>query len=242
MIQAVCFDLDNTLQDLDTAFDKALAEAMGCVCAEFGVTVGVIGEALHRTWPPLWDEFMAGRRTEPTLYPEWFRRALNDVGMHLSESRRHRIVQDYSDAFDHHLLLYPDVPPTLRKLQEASHPAFRMAILTNGPGPRQRQRIRALGLNRYIDTWIISEELAVGKPDPGFFHHALRQLDVLPQQAVMIGDTYETDIAGASAVGMRAIWLNRSGSPPSTKHPPVPTVSNLMQAIDLIAAWNAFPP
>lgn len=83
MILAVCFDFDNTLQDLDSAFSQALAESVGAICAECGVPLGIVEEALHRTWPPLWEEFMAGRRSEPTLYPEWFRRALTDVGMDL---------------------------------------------------------------------------------------------------------------------------------------------------------------
>jgi FMN phosphatase YigB (HAD superfamily) len=34
-----------------------------------------------------------------------------------------------------------------------------------------------------------------------------------PEQALMVGDRAEIDVAGAQAVGMAAAWINRDGGP-----------------------------
>lgn len=49
--------------------------------------------------------------------------------------------------------------------------------------------------------------IVIGKPSAAFFWHVLRDRAVSPGEALMIGDTFETDIRGAAAVGMRSIWL-----------------------------------
>jgi HAD superfamily hydrolase (TIGR01458 family) len=50
----------------------------------------------------------------------------------------------------------------------------------------------------------------VGKPSTAFFEMALKDMNVRPDQAVMIGDDILTDIAGARSIGMKAT-LVRTG-------------------------------
>ena len=47
----------------------------------------------------------------------------------------------------------------------------------------------------------------VGKPSREFFHLALSHLDLAPHQAAMVGDDWESDIAGAQGVGLRTILV-----------------------------------
>ena len=47
----------------------------------------------------------------------------------------------------------------------------------------------------------------VGKPSREFFHLALAHLDLAPHQAAMVGDDWESDIAGAQGVGLRTILV-----------------------------------
>ena len=44
------------------------------------------------------------------------------------------------------------------------------------------------------------------KPDPVPFREILRRLDVTAEEALMIGDWPERDVAGASAVGMKTVF------------------------------------
>jgi HAD superfamily hydrolase (TIGR01458 family) len=50
----------------------------------------------------------------------------------------------------------------------------------------------------------------MGKPSKAFFEMALRDMDLRPDQAAMIGDDIITDISGARKIGMKAI-LVRTG-------------------------------
>lgn len=46
-----------------------------------------------------------------------------------------------------------------------------------------------------------------GKPDPAVYHLAIERLDVSgPNRVAVVGDALETDVAGAAAAGLRAIW------------------------------------
>ena len=56
----------------------------------------------------------------------------------------------------------------------------------------------------------LQEAEIVGKPSPTFFKLALESMGLEPHEAVMIGDDIESDIAGAQALGMKAI-LVRTG-------------------------------
>ncbi|MFA4945486.1 MAG: HAD-IA family hydrolase [Lentisphaeria bacterium] len=79
---------------------------------------------------------------------------------------------------------------------------------------RLRPLLQGLGLERRFDAIAISAEQAAEKPDPALFHHARRALGVAdPAACLHIGDTWNEDIVGATAAGLRAAWLNPNGAP-----------------------------
>jgi len=60
---------------------------------------------------------------------------------------------------------------------------------------------------RAADAIVLSCRTGARKPDPANFLAALDELNVEPEQAVMVGDTYEHDILPALQLGMRAVWV-----------------------------------
>lgn len=50
--------------------------------------------------------------------------------------------------------------------------------------------------------------LRFGKPDSHLYVQILRSMDVLPHEAVALGDTLETDIPGAQSTGVLAVLVN----------------------------------
>jgi putative hydrolase of the HAD superfamily len=73
------------------------------------------------------------------------------------------------------------------------------------------------GLLPYFSSLTFSDETGFPKPDPRMFHRTLAPLGVRPAEAAHVGDTPRTDIAGAQAVGMRAI---RFAAAQDTPEPP----------------------
>ena len=75
--------------------------------------------------------------------------------------------------------------------------------------PELRRHLAVHGLLGYFTAWAFSDEVGVYKPDRRIFEHALHGLGSPdPATCAHVGDRRRTDIAGAQALGMRAIRLN----------------------------------
>jgi HAD superfamily hydrolase (TIGR01549 family) len=101
--------------------------------------------------------------------------------------------------------LYDDALPALAELRRHG---LSIGLVTNG----QRD------LDEFVAHHGLDVDVAVGskahgrtKPHPSIFVAALRALDAAPAETAMVGDSYEDDIEGARALGIRAILLDREG-------------------------------
>jgi HAD superfamily hydrolase (TIGR01549 family) len=88
----------------------------------------------------------------------------------------------------------------------------RIGVVTNNFIGEQQNKIESCGLGPFIDILVTSEEAGYTKPSPEIFHIALERLACKPNEAVMIGDSWESDIVGAVNAGLPAVWLNRDGT------------------------------
>jgi putative hydrolase of the HAD superfamily len=83
----------------------------------------------------------------------------------------------------------------------------RVGLLTNGPSDIQRLKLQGTGLTPLFDDVVISGEIGVGKPQPAVFARVLGALGIGPEEAVMVGDSWERDIQGATSSGLSAVWV-----------------------------------
>ena len=106
--------------------------------------------------------------------------------------------------------LYEDVLPTLNQLQQMD---LKMGIVSNWDTPLPAM-VEELGLAPYFEVVVASHDQRVrsAKPDAAIFEYALNAVDVSSEEAVHVGDSFEADIMGAHAAGIRAILLDRDGT------------------------------
>ena len=91
----------------------------------------------------------------------------------------------------------------------SSH-GFALGLVCNTgrtPGKMLRLVLERLGLAPYLGALSFSDEVGLRKPHPEIFRRTLAALGVMPAEAAHVGDDVTTDVAGAHAVGMRAIHL-----------------------------------
>jgi putative hydrolase of the HAD superfamily len=69
------------------------------------------------------------------------------------------------------------------------------------------------GLAGHFRFLLSSADYALRKPHPSLFRTALARLGLAAEQVWFVGDSYANDVAGAAAVGMRAVWYNPGGVP-----------------------------
>ena len=104
-------------------------------------------------------------------------------------------------------VLCADTLATLAALKERG---YLLGVVTNRHygGEPFHEDLQEMGLLDYIDYahMAISADLGIRKPHPEIFMHALRSLNVAPQEAAMVGDQLRADIGGAKALHIQAIW------------------------------------
>ncbi|MED3646505.1 HAD-IA family hydrolase [Halalkalibacterium halodurans] len=82
---------------------------------------------------------------------------------------------------------------------------YRLGIITNGESLLQRIKLKKLGIERYFEVVVISEEVGISKPHGVIFRKAVDMLGVQVGHSISIGDHLYNDIYGASLEGLYTI-------------------------------------
>jgi putative hydrolase of the HAD superfamily len=225
--RAVFFDLDDTLLDGVGAMQLAWPIVLAPVSQQFGIEIDRLRETIRRESSEFWkDEASVGHwRVDLTgARTICVERAFKAEGVDPAISRR--VAEEYGHAFREHSRLFPDAVATLEAIRGSG---LKTALLTNGAGHAQRDKVDRFELVPYFDAIVIEGEFGQGKPAPDFFRHALESVDCAPGEAWHIGDNLFADIAGAQAVGVHAAWIHRERLTMQEDAPAIPdrTVAHL---------------
>ena len=238
-IRAIFFDLDETLVDDDRCMREALIRtcaALAQKCPQ--IKAARLASTYTRVSDDLWTSFGSVPRApgsetssgrELRLYV--WGRTLAAYGLS-DENLAAEAVDVYSRERRAGYCLFPDVGEVLRAL----HKRFRLGVITNGPTETQHEKMQVTGLLDYLDVFFISGELGIGKPDAGIFLKALDSVRVTPREAVYVGDSLTSDVAGAKGAGIYTVWMNRKkmAQPPETPSPDF-EISSLHDLMALLA-------
>jgi putative hydrolase of the HAD superfamily len=209
VIKAVFFDLYNTLVTYEPP--REVIEAR--ILKDFGIEVSP--EALLR--PILTaDEFIyqeharssiSKRSKEETtaLYTQYHGIVLKEAGLEASKEVILGILGRWM-SFDLKMVLYDDVVPALTNLREQG---LILGLISNVDRDIT-SLYEGLGLAAWLKVMVTSQEVGSNKPQPEIFLAALKQAGVKPPEAIYVGDQYQTDVVGASKVGMLGILLDRN--------------------------------
>jgi putative hydrolase of the HAD superfamily len=102
-------------------------------------------------------------------------------------------------------------PPAVGGIKDALEELtekFKLAVICNTgwhSGDVVRELLHDYGLTKYFDYLSFSDEVGLAKPHRHMFEYTLDRIDIDPDEAVHIGDSEYSDIAGASDAGMRTI-------------------------------------
>jgi putative hydrolase of the HAD superfamily len=102
--------------------------------------------------------------------------------------------------------LFPQVLEVLNQLRKH----YLLAVVSDAQSAYALPELRAVGLHEYFDPVIISGDYGYRKPDARLFQTALDRLQVLPSQAIFIGNDAYRDIFGARQLGIRTILFRHT--------------------------------
>jgi HAD superfamily hydrolase (TIGR01509 family) len=219
--QLVLFDMDDTIFD----HTKTCRAAIGRVRRERRFlrrrSVSQLSDEYQRLLAATHPEVAVGRRAAGDARAERWR----DIAAFCDTALDPQAAIELSDTYRamYQSLRRPvdGAPEFLRRL----HGRTRIGIVTNNEAAEQEEKIRYLGLERSVDLLVVSGEVGVTKPDPMIFRTALERASAEPEDAVMIGDSWENDVRGSLGAGIRPVWFNRFGLPRPERIPVVELAS-----------------
>lgn len=180
-VKAIMLDLDGTL--IHTA--PEIAEAANGMRADLGLSAlnaklieGYIGEGAA------------------TLIK---RCLVEDIG----ELDAEQSANAYASFSQHYAKIVADSQPydnVLESLQDLKQVGYRLACVTNKPESFTLPLLQKSGLNEYFELVVSGDSLPKKKPDPLPLIYVCEQFNILPQSALLVGDS-KTDVAAAWAAG-----------------------------------------
>jgi HAD superfamily hydrolase (TIGR01509 family) len=123
-------------------------------------------------------------------------------------------------------------------LKEIRSKGYRMGLISNTgrtPGSALRKVMEQLGILKYFDATVFSNEILVRKPAEAAFTVTLGKLRVAPRASVHIGDEARSDIEGATRAGMHAIHVvHPEGTPSKLADARVDSLELVPEKLELI--------
>ena len=155
-------------------------------------------------------KFEASRNGEMTMDEYHIYRiqeAAKDLGVFLTDEQALNMQKEYK--MNQQKLQMSNVTINILKLARKNN--VKLGIITNGPSAHQWSKIKALGVERWIDkeNIIVSGDYSINKPDVRIFEIMQEKLQLPIDSLYYIGDLLENDIVGANNAGWKAIWINR---------------------------------
>jgi putative hydrolase of the HAD superfamily len=215
----VFFDLDNTLIDRQTACDGYFIELRRRFPDALAAPDAL--DALHR----IDDAGLTDRR----IFCAEVVRRFPALGMSAAA-----FWEDFADGLV--AATVPCAPAMIAELR-ACAARFKLAVVTNGSGTRQRAKLARAGLASLFtdEQLVISAEVGAAKPDPRIFQLALQRAGLAADRVLFVGDDPVRDIGGARAAGLRTCWVDHGRSFPASVPPPDLVVRGLEELLAHLA-------
>jgi|GEM_PF-9280 len=201
VIRAICFDLDNTLWDVEPVLMRAeriLADWLGHRYPRIGerftpadvleVRAALLAEQPHQAHDL---SFMRRETLARCAADVGYKRDIANEAFAVWHSARNQVEP------------YGEVIAALENLKAR----FRLATLTNGNAD-----LAVIGLAGHFEVTLNAGTLGFAKPDPRAYISLAAALTLEPAEILFVGDEPHADVVGPRAVGMQTVWVNRSGA------------------------------
>ena len=198
-IKAVLFDLDDTLWSIVPVIRRAETVLHQWLATH---APGVANHFDAQQMRALRDEVLA---TDPAYQIDmWGLRNATLTRAFHAANEDVALVQGAMAVFSrarNAVMPFSDVQPTLTSLAAR----VKLGSISNGAAD-----LEEIGLAHHFHYSIAAHQSGCAKPDPGIFRRACEALEVLPSEAVYVGDDPHLDVEGAQKAGLLGVWMNHA--------------------------------
>lgn len=213
MLKALFFDMDQTLCDTGKANNTAKKLLADEVEARYGT--GVDGPAFADAYVKgiyrEWTEQQKARympiireRSEAAFRVQLIRDLLAGSGVDTVSADEALSLQE---KFDRDRLEAFDFYPGIKEFLAEARKLFTLVVITNGPEFSQVPKVKAVNLADQVDHIIIGGQEPEQKPARSIFEKALKLAGCKASEAIHVGDSLASDIAGAHHSHITSVWI-----------------------------------
>ncbi|MFC5651316.1 HAD family hydrolase [Paenibacillus solisilvae] len=220
-VEAVIFDLDNTLINRKAAF-QAYSERF----------IDQFVELSEQTDRAALLDYMReadqdGYRHKRELHEQF----LQELTMKYAETTVDELLQFWFAEFFKSTVLMQGAVELLMALRSQG---IKLGLITNGSVHTQNAKLDQAQLRDFFDVIVVSDEVQIKKPDQRIFELALERLGAAAARTWYVGDHPVNDIKGARDAGLSAIWLSGFMEWDDTLEEPSAKIGSLLEILDIV--------
>jgi putative hydrolase of the HAD superfamily len=225
VIQAVVFDLDNTLVDfvkmkeasIDAALDAMIDAGLNMKKDRARTRIFEIYDEKGIEYQQVFDKFLE--------------EALGQIDYKILAAG----ITGYRRARESALVSYPHVMVALVELMKRG---LKLAVVSDAPRLQAWTRLCSLGIHNYFDVVVTFEDTHQRKPAPEPFRKVLERLGIQPEAAVMVGDWAERDIIGAKELGMLTVFARYGDRFNTTRSGADYEIDDIREVVEIVDRMN----
>jgi len=193
IIQAILFDLDDTLYD-EMQFVKGGFKA---VSLRISKNNNIDQNAVYQVLLDVLEKHRRGRT---------FDIALEKLGLY-----NERLIPELVNIYRAHkptLSLYPEVRAVLSMLKSQG---YKLGLITDGNVEVQRKKVETLKVRNFFGCMVFSDEYGIEKqkPHPLPYRKAMEELKVTAEEVIYVGDNPYKDFVTAKKLGITTVRIMR---------------------------------
>jgi len=213
MLKALFLDMDETLCDTPGANEQAKLLMGQALQAQYGAEFDGKGFAeayvtgIYREWSdsqrarymPIIEQQSEEAFRVQLIRDLLAERGVDELSDETAQALQDQFDNDRIDAFD----FYPGIKEWLAEARKL----FTLVVITNGPEFSQIPKVERVNMPAHVDHVIIGGQEPEEKPFPSIFKKALKLANCEAHEAIHVGDSLASDIAGANNSGITSVWI-----------------------------------
>jgi putative hydrolase of the HAD superfamily len=201
MIKAIIFDIDNTMYSFDRAHKAAMTALGAYVKENFGMKPAEMADLMKKC-----ADIVTERTGDncAALHNRLLR--FQCFLEQIDSTEYQKAMEMYHVYWDTILEVMEPEPGLVPLLSRLKARGIRLGVGSDMTAYIQYKKLEKLGVLKYLDFIVTSEEAGEEKPTPRFFELCVKKAGCKPEECVFIGDSLKKDVIGSTEFGMKGTW------------------------------------